>query len=422
MADIALPSPQRIDFPRRALELIPGIALLAAIGYAGKLIEQSISAYSKAHALHLPNIEYVLWAILIGLVIANTVGVPRIFKPGVATYEFWLKAGIVFLGVRFLIGDVLRLGGVSLVLVAVELSVSIALMTVLGRWFRLKPKLISLLAIGSSICGVSAIIAAKGAIEAEDDDASYAIAAILALGAIALFFFPLIGHALGMSDHAFGLWAGLGVDNTAEATATGALYSDTAAKYAVLAKTTRNATIGFVVLGYAIYWASRGSAQQIDKQGAIPLAEIPQIHPGISVLIAHRLTRRLQQGAGGEPRQSLALGLPPHLRRRRPHDRLPRDAEARHPPLHRRRRGRSGDRSADARPRRRRRRGVHDLTRHRRRRQRICREPPSACVAPSVSLSLPSRCWSMCAIVGTASVGRACHGPATRIFRGKPSA
>jgi uncharacterized membrane protein YadS len=51
-----------------------------------------------------------------------------------------------------------------------------------------------------------------------------------------------------MSDHAFGLWAGLAVDNTAEATAAGALYSDAAAKFAVLAKTTRNATISFVVL------------------------------------------------------------------------------------------------------------------------------------------------------------------------------
>jgi uncharacterized membrane protein YadS len=60
-----------------------------------------------------------------------------------------------------------------------------------------------------------------------------------------------------MSDHAFGLWAGLAVDNTAEATAAGALYSDAAAKFAVLAKTTRNATIGFVVLGYALYWARK---------------------------------------------------------------------------------------------------------------------------------------------------------------------
>ncbi|WP_448270313.1 putative sulfate exporter family transporter [Nostoc sp. DSM 114159] len=63
----------------------------------------------------------------------------------------------------------------------------------------------------------------KGAIEAEDDDAAFAIAAILALGAFGLFVYPLIGHTFGMSDRAFGLWAGLAVDNTAEATAAGAL-------------------------------------------------------------------------------------------------------------------------------------------------------------------------------------------------------
>ena len=110
------------------------------------------------------------------------------------------------------------------------------------------------MAIGASICGVSAIIAAKGAIEADDEDASYAIAAILALGAVSLIVFPMIGRALGMSDQAYGLWVGLAVDNTAEATAAGALYSDAAGKFAVLAKTSRNATIGFVVLGYVLYW------------------------------------------------------------------------------------------------------------------------------------------------------------------------
>ena len=239
------------------LALVPGLALLVVIGLLAKLTEQSISAYGKAHHLHLPNIEYVLWAIIYGLIVGNTVGIPAVCRAGVATYEFWLKLGIIFLGVRFLLGDVLKLGGVSLAFVAIELSVSIILMTLLGKWLGLSPKLTSLLAIGSSICGVSAIIAAKGAIDADDEDVSYAIGAILALGAFSLFAFPAIGHALGMSDHAFGLWAGLAVDNTAEATAAGALYSDAAAKFAVLAKTTRNATIGFVVLGYALYWARK---------------------------------------------------------------------------------------------------------------------------------------------------------------------
>src|SRR6202165_1757148 len=128
-------------FPRRLVELAPGIALLLAIGYGGKLIEQTIAAYGKANHLALPNFEYVLWAIVIGLIIANTVGVPKIFRAGVATYEFWLKLGIVVLGVRFLLGDVLKLGGVSLGAVALERAVSIALMTWLGNAFRLTPKL-----------------------------------------------------------------------------------------------------------------------------------------------------------------------------------------------------------------------------------------------------------------------------------------
>src|SRR5206468_2228625 len=156
-----------------------------------KLIEQTINGYGKAHHLALPNIEYVLWAIVIGLIIANTIGIPKIFKSGIATYEFFLKLGIVLLGVRFLLGDVLKLGGIS-----------------------------------------------------------------------------LIGHALGLSDHAYGLWAGLAIDNTAEATAAGNLWSEQAGKIAVLAKTTRNATIGFVVLGYAIYWATRGEAHAIDNKAA----------------------------------------------------------------------------------------------------------------------------------------------------------
>ena len=92
----------------------------------------------------LPNIEYVLWAIPIGLTISNTVGVPAIFRSGVATYEFWLKAGIVLLGARFLLGDVRRLGGLSLVLIAIELVLALTFMTYLGRAFKLKPKLVSL--------------------------------------------------------------------------------------------------------------------------------------------------------------------------------------------------------------------------------------------------------------------------------------
>jgi uncharacterized integral membrane protein (TIGR00698 family) len=242
---------------------LPGVLLLIVVGLLGKYFQ--IWWNSLAHREHwvVPDIEYVLWAILIGLFVTNTVGLHRIFRAGVQTYEFWLKIGIVALGVRFVLGDVLRLGGISLVQILLDMTVAGAIILAAARFFGLSGKLGSLLAIGTSICGVSAIVASKGAIRARNSDVSYAIAAILALGAVALFTLPALGHAIGLTDNEFGLWAGLSVDNTAETTATGYLYSDQAGKVAVLVKSTRNALIGFVVLGFALYWAARGEADGI---------------------------------------------------------------------------------------------------------------------------------------------------------------
>lgn len=87
-----------------------------------------------------------------------------------------------------------------------------------------------------------------------------------------------------MSDHAFGLWAGLAVDNTAEATAAGALYSDAAAKFAVLAKTTRNATIGFVVLAYALYWARKSQKDLVGNRLAFLWAKFPKFVLGFLLI------------------------------------------------------------------------------------------------------------------------------------------
>jgi uncharacterized integral membrane protein (TIGR00698 family) len=301
MADVVtLPQVKPVQPVLQFLRVIPGVLLLVVIGYAGKLLEQSVGKYAKAHHWTFPNIEYVLWAIILGLLIANTVGVPEIFRSGVGTYEFWLKAGIVLLGSRFLLGDILKLGGISLALVAIEIVGALAFMTFLGKAFNLKPKLTTLLAVGSAVCGVSAIIATKGAIEADDEDSSFSIAAILALGALALFTFPLIGHLLHLSDHAYGIWSGLAVDNTAEATAAGALYSDAAGKLAVLVKSTRNAMIGFVVLGYAIYWASQGQAKQVTNKAAFLWQKFPKFVIGflvISVLATYQFFTRDQLGA-----------------------------------------------------------------------------------------------------------------------------
>src|SRR6202789_3871182 len=129
-----------------ALSILPGILLLAGIGYAAKALERTVNTYAKTHHWIFPNIEYVLWAILIGLVISNTLRIPKIFQSGIDTYEFLLKLGIVLLGARFVLADVLKLGGISLALVVIEITLSLALMTFLGKLFKLKLNLISLLA------------------------------------------------------------------------------------------------------------------------------------------------------------------------------------------------------------------------------------------------------------------------------------
>lgn len=275
--------------PSRGLRLLPGLGLLFAIGYAGKWIEAFFRAYGKAHRLTLPNIEYVLWAIVIGLVIGNVFSAFRwfsVFAPGIDTYELFLKIGIALLGVRFVFGDILKLGGLSLILIALEFAIAGSLMAYLGQRFGLGPKLTALLAVGSSVCGVSAIIATQGAIEADDQDTSYAIGAILALGAAGLFVFPIVGHALHMGAHAFGLWVGLGIDNTAEVVAAGNIYSEEAGKWAVLAKTARNATIGFVVLGVALSFAARGGKKVEGSRAAFLWRKFPKFVLGFLFLSA----------------------------------------------------------------------------------------------------------------------------------------
>ncbi|BBX42384.1 YeiH family protein [Mycobacterium simiae] len=268
---------------RQPLEYLPGVVLLIAVGLLGKYTQIWWNTLAKHEHWRVPDIEYVLWAIVIGLVIGllitNTVGLHRIFRPGVQTYEFWLKVGIVVLGARFVLGDIAKLGAISLVQILVDMTIAGTVIIVVARALGLSGKLGSLLAIGTSICGVSAIVAAKGAIRARNSDVSYAIAAILALGAVSLFVLPPLGHAIGLTDHEFGLWAGLSVDNTAETTATGYLYSDQAGKIAVLVKSTRNALIGFVVLAFALYWAARGQADEIAAGAPAKAAFVWQQFP-----------------------------------------------------------------------------------------------------------------------------------------------
>ena len=129
-------------------------------------------------------------------------------------------------------------------------------------------------------------MAAQGAIDPDEEETSTAIAAILTLGAIALVTFPAIGHLLHMGQQAYGMWAGLAVDNTAESIVTGSLYGPEAGRWAILAKTARSSFIGFVVLGYAIYWASRGQAAIVEHKPLFLWQKFPKFILGFLTISA----------------------------------------------------------------------------------------------------------------------------------------
>jgi uncharacterized membrane protein YadS len=159
--DQATPTEDATFTSRNLLDYVPGVLLLIGIGLLGKYAQIWWNALARHEHWTVPDIEYVLWAIVIGLVVTNTIGVHRIFRPGVQTYEFWLKIGIVALGARFVLGDIIKLGGLSLIQILIDMAVAGSIILAAARFFGLSGKLGSLLAIGTSICGVSAIVASK---------------------------------------------------------------------------------------------------------------------------------------------------------------------------------------------------------------------------------------------------------------------
>ncbi|MHB8928089.1 MAG: YeiH family protein [Bacillota bacterium] len=259
----------------RGLSYIPGLALLLGIGYAGKVI-----------ARYVPHTEYVLFAIAIGMIISNTMTLPKIFVPGAKTYELWLKTGIVFMGGSLVLQNVAKIGGPGILLVIVEIFVSIVVAHYLAKWFKLKEKLGSLIGVGVGICGVSAIIGASGAIDADEDDQSYAIATILLFGAVMVFLLPLLGHFIGLSDRFFGFWAGVSVDNTAETIATGFAFSDAAGKVATVVKLARNTLMGLVILVMALWYAQRGLTGEVRNKAKFLWDRFPKFVLGFLVVSA----------------------------------------------------------------------------------------------------------------------------------------
>jgi uncharacterized integral membrane protein (TIGR00698 family) len=203
------------------------------------------------------GLEVVFWALLIGLIISNTVGIPVWLKTAVKT-EFFIKIGLVLLGAEVLFTTIAKVGAYGMVQAVLVIFVIFYFCFWISRKFGLDDEFAAILASAVSICGVSAAIAAGGAVQGDQKKVSHAISLVLLCAIPMLIFQPLIAKVAGMSAEVAGAWIGGTIDTTGAVVAAGAIAGPAAMAVAVVVKMAQNVLIGVAAFIMAVWFSFKG--------------------------------------------------------------------------------------------------------------------------------------------------------------------
>ena len=230
----------------RLVRFVPGVILVSALAW----LAQAIAALPAVSAW---SLEYVVFALAIGLAINHVVPVPAWLREAVRT-EFYIKTGLVVLGAGILVDDIARAGllGIAQALVVVMSVWTFAFW--LARRLRVDDEFATMLASAVSICGVSAAIATCGAIQGDRKKLSYVTSLVLVVAMPMMVLMPWIAKAIGMPDVVAGAWLGGTLDTSAAVVAGGELISDAARDAAVVVKLSQNALIGVAAFLLTVWW------------------------------------------------------------------------------------------------------------------------------------------------------------------------
>jgi len=203
------------------------------------------------------GLSYPLWALLIGLTIANTVGVPKWMKPGVRT-ELYIKCGLVVLGAEILFSRIMALGPYGLVIAWVVTPIVLYVMYLYGtRTLKMDRQLTLPIAAATSVCGVSAAIATGAACRAKKDYITIAVGQTLIFTVLMMVVMPALCRIFGFSELVSGAWIGGTVDSTGAVPASGELVGPLAMEAAVTIKMIQNVLIGIIAFAIAMIWVTR---------------------------------------------------------------------------------------------------------------------------------------------------------------------
>jgi len=256
---------------RRLLPVLAGFALIGAaasalLGRSGlRFLAASPVVFALAavgfliagnRGINYFGVEYVFWALALGLLISNTVGVPQWLKPAVNT-ELYIKIGLVLMGAEMLIRTLLKAGALGMIqALAVILAVWYFCYWLAGK-LGLDKEFGAILATGVSVCGVSAAIAAGGALKGDPKKVSHTISLVLIMAVPMLILQPIAARLLGLSPILAGAWLGGTIDTTGAVVAAGAIAGDEAMNMAIVVKMAQNALIGVVAFLLALWAAFR---------------------------------------------------------------------------------------------------------------------------------------------------------------------
>ncbi|MGQ9558186.1 MAG: YeiH family protein [Desulfurispora sp.] len=261
---------------------IPGILLMFAIalftmgGQDLGIPWPGLEAYLRAHPVtgkilvDVLRFNYILLSIIIGMLVGNLVPLPGWIWAGISTSRLFIKLGVILLGSLYSFTDVARLGLTAILLVLAFIIITLTFTLWLGKKTGLEPASAAVLAAGTAVCGISAIIATAPAVRAKTADVVFSIGTILSFGVASIFLFPLVGNLLHLTPHQFGVWAGTGILSSGQVLAACLIFDPGTTSHAsVSLKTgeiynlTRVLFLPFVVLALAV--VSSRSARLPDE-------------------------------------------------------------------------------------------------------------------------------------------------------------
>ena len=278
---------------------IAGVLVVIALGAVTRFLEQQVPhwAVGTPFAKIAKSIEFPVYAIALGLIgnlVLSKLALRDALSKGFRT-EFFIKTGLVLLGASINLKVLVTAAGPAIVQALLLISIVFGFTWWLGGRLGLEDKLRALLASAVSICGVSAAIAAAGAVQAKREQLAYAASLVIAFALPSIFLLPWLADVFNLSDAVAGAWIGGNIDTTAAVAASGAIAGENALQIATIVKTTQNALIGVVAIALTAYFAlkvERKSASRCNADTRPVLGALPEVRARLHRRVGDRHSLR----------------------------------------------------------------------------------------------------------------------------------